>query len=116
MTPPRSENIPPNEASVSGVAYLIIDARSESVRMVLSIYSFRFRVQGSGFSVRTLNPERRTLTFSNRSSNKPLCPATEHGFASDKQYDDRLQDHDPVLRYVVGEDIDEQARAIQCAE
>src|SRR4029078_11995876 len=50
MTPPRSHNIPPNEASVSGVAYLIIDARSERVRIVLSIIlqvsSFWFLVCG----------------------------------------------------------------------
>jgi hypothetical protein len=49
MTPPRSENIPPNDASVSGVAYLIIDARRDRVRIVLSIFRNGFWSLVSGY-------------------------------------------------------------------
>src|SRR5438093_461681 len=37
MTPPRSEYIPPSEASVRGVAYLTIDASSDRLIIVRSI-------------------------------------------------------------------------------
>ena len=40
MTPPRSENIPPSEASVSGVAYLTIEASSDRLMIVRNIIWF----------------------------------------------------------------------------
>jgi hypothetical protein len=37
ITPPRSENIPPSDARVRGVAYLTIEASKDKLMMVLSI-------------------------------------------------------------------------------
>jgi hypothetical protein len=42
MTPPRSENIPPSDARVSGVAYLTIDASNDKLMTVSSILNFGF--------------------------------------------------------------------------
>src|SRR5258706_1385146 len=92
ITPPRSENIPPSDASVSGVAYLTIDARSDRLMMVRSIL-----VSG----------------FLNRSSNESLRAAAKHCFTGNEQNNDRLKDHHPILRHIVGEDVYEQPRPDQ---
>ena len=55
-----------------------------------------------------LEPEtKKPETISDLSPDKSFCAAPEQTFASDEEDDDSLQNHDPILRYVVSEDVDE---------
>src|ERR1041384_8037282 len=116
ITPPRSENIPPSEASVSGVAYLTIEARSERLMIVLSIWFGFFASYRNSASLRETRltnllfrakPQSPAKTL-NSSSNESLRAASKDCLTSDKQNNDRLQNHNPILRNVVSEDVYEQ--------